>query len=68
MSFDEHHALLVISKPSANQLFPGFGVLKVHINNYRLQYLLLIPGHFLIAESHNLAVKKRQALSMGSQY
>ncbi|KAK3735543.1 hypothetical protein QZH41_016125, partial [Actinostola sp. cb2023] len=29
MSFDEHHALLVISKSSSNQLYPGFGIAKV---------------------------------------
>ncbi|EDO47854.1 predicted protein, partial [Nematostella vectensis] len=29
MAFDEHHALLVVSKPSPNQLFPGYGVVKV---------------------------------------
>ncbi|RMX38139.1 hypothetical protein pdam_00022706 [Pocillopora damicornis] len=29
ISFDQHHAVLVVSKPSPNQLFPGFGVVKV---------------------------------------
>ena len=29
VAFDQHHAVLVVSKPSPNQLFPGFGVVKV---------------------------------------
>ncbi|XP_068709134.1 E3 ubiquitin-protein ligase rfwd3.S-like [Montipora capricornis] len=29
LAFDQHHAVLVVSKPSPNQLFPGFGVVKV---------------------------------------
>ncbi|PFX34109.1 E3 ubiquitin-protein ligase RFWD3-like [Stylophora pistillata] len=29
ISFDQHHAVLVVSKPSPNQLFPGFGIVKV---------------------------------------
>lgn len=32
VAFDEHHAVLVVSKPSPNQLFPGFGVVKVSTN------------------------------------
>ena len=33
ISFDQHHAVLVVSKPSSNQLFPGFGVVKVCKNS-----------------------------------
>ena len=33
ISFDQHHAVLVVSKPSPNQLFPGFGVVKVCKNS-----------------------------------
>ena len=29
LAFDQHHAVVVVSKPSPNQLFPGFGVVKV---------------------------------------
>lgn len=29
LAFDRHHAVLVVSKPSPNQLFPGFGIVKV---------------------------------------
>jgi len=29
IAFDQHHAVLVVSKPSPNQLFPGFGIVKV---------------------------------------
>lgn len=29
LAFDQHHAVLVVSKPSPNQLFPGFGIVKV---------------------------------------
>merc|ERR1719494_35668 len=29
MSYDKHNMMLVASKPSPNQLFPGYGVLKV---------------------------------------
>ena len=32
MAFDEHHAVLVISKQSSNQLYPGFGIAKVSIS------------------------------------
>lgn len=35
LAFDRHHAVLVVSKPSPNQLFPGFGIVKVNIHgNY----------------------------------
>ena len=32
LAFDQHHAVLVVSKPSPNQLFPGFGIVKVNLN------------------------------------
>ena len=34
VAFDQHHAVLVVSKPSPNQLFPGFGVVKVNTEIY----------------------------------
>ena len=34
VAFDQHHAVLVVSKPSPNQLFPGFGVVKVRANAF----------------------------------
>lgn len=34
MAFDEHHAVLVVSKQSTNQLYPGFGIAKVNIYIY----------------------------------
>ena len=38
MAFDSHHATLVVSKPSPNQLFPGYGVVKVNLN-YELNFV-----------------------------
>ena len=32
LAFDQYHAVLVVSKPSPNQLFPGFGIVKVNLN------------------------------------
>lgn len=29
LTFDRHHAMLVVSKPSPNNLFPGYGIVKV---------------------------------------
>ena len=31
LAFDQHRAVLVVSKPSPNQLFPGFGIVKVNM-------------------------------------
>lgn len=38
VAFDQHHAVLVVSKPSPNQLFPGFGVVKVGTKIYLLAF------------------------------
>ena len=38
IAFDQHHAVLVVSKPSPNQLFPGFGVVKVSTKIYLLAF------------------------------
>ena len=32
LTFDRHHAMLVVSKPSPNNLFPGYGIVKVKLN------------------------------------
>lgn len=32
LAFDRHHAMLVVSKPSPNNLFPGYGIVKVKLN------------------------------------
>ena len=31
MAYDSNHGMLVVSKPSSNQLFPGCGLVKVRI-------------------------------------
>ena len=36
LAFDQHHAVLVVSKPSPNQLFPGFGIVKVNVHTCQL--------------------------------
>ena len=32
LTFDRHHVMLVVSKPSPNNLFPGYGIVKVKLN------------------------------------
>ena len=32
LTFDRHHAMLVVSKPSPNNLFPGYGIVKVKLD------------------------------------
>jgi len=31
MAYDSNNGMLVVSKPSSNQLFPGYGLVKVQI-------------------------------------
>ena len=45
IAFDQHHAVLVVSKPSPNQLFPGFGVVKVSTKIYVLAFCTIICLH-----------------------
>ena len=51
VAFDQHHAVLVVSKPSPNQLFPGFGVVKVSIKMYMHVHLCLYPMESLFSIS-----------------
>ena len=42
LAFDQHRAVLVVSKPSPNQLFPGFGIVKVNMISIALILSLYI--------------------------
>ena len=45
MCFDQHHAVLVVSKPSPNQLFPGFGVVKVSVSMSCMKFNFKLEGY-----------------------
>ena len=51
MAFDKTHLMISVSKPSPNQLFPGYGIVKVMFLLFSSFYLFTEEISFILRSS-----------------